>query len=441
MSRKNRITASLLALMLILLLSACGKKTPAASSADASSAPEPTVPATVSTEAPEPSSHDPEPTPAPAAPPELTDAAIMHELEFGGVYADITIDDFNALGFVYGDSVTVSFSNGYILEDLPYYNGYYTVTGDPLLVAYPGYPYIKVCINNGDDLWKIAALDETMTVTVRLREAGRYAEIQDARDIHYKDERSEFPSDEVFANFRAVSVSGLAENTLYRSASPCDNQHKRAPYVDALCRDAGIAFILNLADNSEKIEGYIAKDDFSSPYFLSLYKDDRVEPIALNMNYGSEEFRNKLTAGLMKMIENDGPYLVHCTEGKDRTGFVCLLLEALCGASYEEIVDDYMITYDNYYEIKKEGGLLAAPSPLFMDYYHLGSDNAGSARYRVIVENVLDPMVQSLAQGDPNFRTANLSEYAKAFLREGGMSEEDVQTLIGKLSAPAAPAP
>lgn len=437
MSRKIRITALIPALVLILLLSACGNKTPAASSSDASSVPETTAPAAVSTEAPEPSSYDPEPTPAPPAPPELADAAIMHELEFGGVYADISIDDFNALGFVYGDSVTVTFSNGYVLEDLPYYNGYYTVTGDPLVVAYPGYPYVKVCINNGDDLWKIAALDESMTVTVRLREAGRYAEIQDARDIHYKDERSEFPSDEVFANFRAVSVSGLAENTLYRSASPCDNQHNRATYVDALCQDAGIDYILNLADTAEKIEGYIAKDDFASPYFLSLYKNSQVEPIALNMNYGSEGFRDKLTAGLAKMIGSDGPYLVHCTEGKDRTGFVCLLLEALCGASYEEIVDDYMITYDNYYQIKKEGGLLTAPSPLFMDYYHLSSDSQ-SARYRVIVENVLDPMVQSLAQGDPDFRTADLSEYAKTFLREGGMSEEDVQTLIGKLSADAA---
>ncbi len=51
----------------------------------------------------------------------------------------------------------------------------------------------------------------------------------------------------------------------------------------------------------------------------------------------------------------------------------------------------------------------------------------------MIVENVLDPMVQSLAQGDPDFRTVDLSEYAKAFLREGGMSEETIQTLIGKL--------
>jgi len=440
MNRMNRAAALFAALLLTLSLSACAAgKDPGSSSAGASSAPESTESSAPETEAPSlsteaaESSYSPEPTPALPAPPALADAAIMHELEFGGVYAGMTIDDFNALGFTYGDSVTVTFSNGYILEDLPYYNGYYTVTGRPLLVAYPGYPYIKVCINNGDDLWKVAGLDESMTVTVRLREAGRYTDIQDARDIHYRDDRDEFPSDEVFANFRAVSVSGLAENVLYRSASPCDNQHQRAPYVDALCRSAGIAYILNLADTSEKIAGYIAKDDFASPYFLSLYESGKVDPIGLNMNYGSAEFRAKLTAGLRKMAGENGPYLVHCTEGKDRTGFVCLLLEALCGASYEKIVGDYMITYDNYYQITKEEVLLGAPLTALSAYY--GLESAEGVRYRVIVENVLDPMVQSLAQGDPDFRTADLAAYAKTFLREGGMSDEEIRVLVGRLAA------
>ena len=69
---------------------------------------------------------------------------------------------------------------------------------------------------------------------------------------------------------------------------------------------------------------------------------------------------------------------------------------------------------------------------------------AGAARYTVIVENVLDPMVQSLAQGDPDFRTADLSHYAMRFLRDGGMSDAEILSLTEKLkSAPAnaAPAP
>ena len=147
--------------------------------------------------------------------------------EFGGVYIEITIDKFNEVGFAYGDSVDVVFSNGYILKDIPYFNGYYVDAGEPLLVAYPGYEYIKVCINygediweegglkagNGETLWKQADLEEHDTASVVLRQQGKYKDIQDASDIHYTDIRTNYPSDEAFANFRAMNVGNLLEDT------------------------------------------------------------------------------------------------------------------------------------------------------------------------------------------------------------------------------------
>ena len=344
--------------------------------------------------------------------PVLSECGIEHEQEFGGVYITRSIDDFNALGFAYGDSVNVTFSSGYTLEDLPYYSGYYTVTGQPLLIAYPGYPYIKAAINNGDDLWTVAGLQEDDTATITLAERGEYTSIQDARDIHYTDLRSDYASDVIFANFRAVQVGAIREGALYRSASPCDNQHNRAPYVDALIRDAGVGFILNLADNMEKIEGYLSDPALEVPYFRSLWEAGQVEPIALNMNFGSEDFQHKLAAGLSVMTEHEGPYLVHCTEGKDRTGFVCMLLEALCGASYDEIVDDYMITYDNYYGITKE---------------------AEAERYDTIVTYVLLPMVQVLS-GDSDPASADLAAGAEQYLLDGGMAQSQITDLRSALT-------
>ena len=185
----------------------------------------------------------------------LADCGILHEPEFGGIYIKNTIEEFNALGYQYGDSVDLRFSNGYVLEDLPYYNGYYVPTGEPLLIAYPGYDYIKAAISNGDDLWVTAGLSEADTASVTLREHGKYLDIQEARDIHYKDDRSLFDSDEVFANFRPPAAGCFRDGLLYRSASPCDNQHNRAPYVDSLMQDAGVRFVLNLADTDEKILG------------------------------------------------------------------------------------------------------------------------------------------------------------------------------------------
>ena len=337
---------------------------------------------------------------------------IRHEEEFGGVYIDYTIDDFNALGFEYGDSVDVVFSNGYEAKDLPYYNGYYTQTGEPLLIAYPGYDYIKAAVNNGDDLYVLAGLKEGDTAEIAVTERGKYKAIQNARDIHYEDVREKFGSDGIFANFRAVSVTGMKENTVYRSASPCDNQHNRATYTDALMTAAGVNSILDLADTEEKIAGYMAKEDFACPGFAALYEGGHVLPLGLNMNFGSDTFRGKIVQGLVWMSEQEGPYLVHCTEGKDRTGFVCMLLEALAGAPYEEIVRDYMITYDNYYKITKE---------------------KDAARYDVIVENVLDPMIRVVTDGaDP--KTAGLAACAKTWLLQAGMTEEQVDMLLERIA-------
>lgn len=344
----------------------------------------------------------------------VSDLAVIHETEFGGVYVDITIDDFNALGFEFGDSVNVTFSNGYQLDDLPYYNGYYVQTGEPLVIGYPGYPHIKVGINNGDDLWEIAGIDENMTAEISLNEQGKYKDTQEARDLHYEDDREKFASDEVFANFRSIQVSTMKDNLVYRSASPCDNQHNRATYVNALIEQAGVNYIINLADDEEKINGYIADENFSCDYFLSLYKDGKVIPLAMNMNFGSDEFKQKAAKGFIAMLENDGPYLIHCTEGKDRTGFMCMLIEALSGAGYDEIVTDYMITYDNYYGITKEND---------------------EKRYNLIVEQVLNPMINGMAGEEiSDFANADLTAYAEKYLADGGMSSEQITSLKEKIS-------
>ncbi len=372
----------------------------------------------------------PQPDPVPESVPEIRGAATQHEQEFGGVYIEITIDDFNALGFTYGDSVDVSFSSGYVLEDIPYFNGYYVDAGQPLLIAYPGYDYIKACVNYGEDLWDTAQLkagekkemdlwlkagmEEHSTADVVLREKGKYADIQEARDISYTDFREDYPGDEVFANFRGFSCGNIREGVLYRSASPCDNQHKRAPYVDDLIEQAQVKCILDLADSGAKIEKYLAASDFDSPYFLSLYEADAVIPLALNMNYLSDDFAGSVAAGLSAMAEKEGPYLVHCTEGKDRTGFVCMLIEALAGASYEEIVDDYMMTYDNYYKI---------------------TSVSDAPKYTTIKEKNLDAMIRSVVKDDSvDITTADLSRYAREYLMNAGMSAEAIEDFLAAVT-------
>ena len=337
---------------------------------------------------------------------------VIHDEEFGGIYIDLSIDEFNALGFDYGDEVSIYFSNGYKLENIPYYNGYYAKTGQPLLVGYPGYPYIEAAISDGDPLWTVADMAEGDTAEISLIQKGKYLHIQNARDIHYSNDRALYPSDDVFANFRSVNAGDISKNTLYRSASPCDNKCNRAKYVDRLMQKANIRFILDLADNKEQIQDYISGDDFDSPYYLSLYDEGDVIPIALNTNFASDEFRQKLAYGLREMTAHEGPYLVHCTEGKDRTGFVCMLLEALCGASYDELVDDYMITYENYYGITKE---------------------SDPDKYEVIVSDVFLSRLQFIT-GDADPTKADLGKCAEAYLKSAGLTDSEISGIIRKLT-------
>ena len=360
--------------------------------------------------------------------PSIADYPIEHEMEYGGVYIKIAIDDFNALGFSFGDSIDLTFDNGRKLEDIPYYNGYYVDAGEPLLIGYPGYEYIKATINYGQDLWdefslkvpanveglwKKAVLEEHNTATITLHEKGKYLPIQEASDIHYFDERERYDSDAMFANFRSMNLGKLKKDVIYRSASPCDNQHNRAPYVDALIREAGVKTILDLADNEVKIEKYIARDDFASPYFLSLYENDQVIPIALNMNYLSDDFGMKIVQGFNLMAEKEGPYLIHCTEGKDRTGFVAMLIEALAKASYEEIEADYMKTYANYYRIDKSND---------------------KEKYQIILERNLDGMIAFMVNdAGIDFKNCDLSIYAENYLQRCGMSEEQIQAFKERL--------
>ena len=65
----------------------------------------------------------------------------------------------------------------------------------------------------------------------------------------------------------------------------------------------------------------------------------------------ADDYNKRLIAALKELPSRPAPYVIHCMEGKDRTGYVCALLEGLCGATYEEMVADYLITYNNYYGV------------------------------------------------------------------------------------------
>lgn len=334
-------------------------------------------------------------------------AAVTEIEKYGHASTDILIEDFYKLGFKTGDMATAVFDNGFVLE-APFLDGYYVENGNPLVRAYPGHTNIAVCINYGK-LNEIADVKVGDKVTIMLTDPEEYLVQYEIRKLERTNERANYSSDEVFANFRNIAMGGIAKGVLYRSSSPINNELGRASYSDELIKEAKINSVVNLADSTDNIESYLAAEDFASQYYAELYKNSRVLTLNMGLAYASDEFRAGIAKGLTFMSEAKGPYLFHCTEGKDRAGFFGALVEALMGASKNEIVEDYMQSYINYYGVEK-----------------------GTDKYTLISKDVLAML--KVITGTDDLDKADLAAAAEDYLLSGGMTAEQIKALKANFS-------
>lgn len=334
---------------------------------------------------------------------------ISKDEKFGSAVLAISPKEFEEAGFHLGDSCDISFENGLYFEDIPFYDGYYVKVGKPVIVAYPGSGTVKIAYNSAS-IWDEENLIEGESVTIQMNTPGKYADFQEFMGQKYFFNRKDYASNEEFCNFRELSGGSLKEGFFYRGASPVDNSRGRASYTDSLLAKYNIRAVLNLADSKEDMESYQAMDDYVFPYTGALYKDGKMHLAGMNAAFVSEKFKQKLVLGLRDVMNMPGPLYIHCTEGKDRTGYVCILLEALAGASYEEMQADYMQTYKNYYGVDKESTpeRYNAISGLYFDDFMC---------YIHDTENVSDLI------------DADFSEDATNYLLEGGMTIKEISDL------------
>ncbi len=60
----------------------------------------------------------------------------------------------------------------------------------------------------------------------------------------------------------------------------------------------------------------------------------------------AEEMGDRLAEIMRLLLNSDGIALFHCAHGKDRTGVTAAVLYLLCGASRENIISNYAISYE-----------------------------------------------------------------------------------------------
>ena len=339
---------------------------------------------------------------------------IYKDAKFDCADLDLNEDDFTNAGFKFGDSLDVEFSNGYKIIDVPYYNGYYVKTGEPVVAAYPNNDYVVIA-NNNADLWSIVGLKDGVSATLALNTKKKYLKTQEALGQDYSLLREEFDSDEQFTNFRSLKGGSLKENLIYRGASPVDNSRNRASYANALIEEAGINCIVDLADSDEDMQNYFASATFNSDYAKKLYEEGNTIVLSMSSDIYSIGFKQGIKKAVEHMLNHSGPYYIHCMEGKDRTGFVCLILEALAGASYDEMCADYMTTYANYYGITKEG----TPE-----------------KYQAIVSLYFNTFLENITDISDDDQLIQLSYTHSAieYLLECDLSDDEINQLIDLIS-------
>ena len=354
---------------------------------------------------------------------ETLSGAIEEISKYGNVKITTTKEMMHSGGYEFGDIVTISFADKKI--DVPYCATYSDVdAGAAGLFGRYDDETVTVAVNVGDfaTIYGIAekrtlednayewvyceGIDENLTFTISMKQKRGYYNQYIIRQLSYSDEREDYPhlTDEEFGNFRVVSTFGMGKNVLYRSATPVDPQKNRNVYVDAAAMEHGITVIIDLNDSVETLASF---EGYETSYFAA------TDHIALNMglDFTQADFKEKLKKAFEYMIENDGVYLIHCLEGKDRTGFVVALLEFLMGASYDEAEADYMITYYNYYGVKK-----------------------GEERYDIIAESNFEKNLLC-SFGVEEVKNADLKKLAFDYISEIGLTEREIEALKANLAS------
>ena len=356
------------------------------------------------------------------------DSSVKDIQKYGNLVLSITKSDMDSIGAEYGDVFTVDLGDQ-VLE-APYCTSYSDVEIGDLVLRNDG-DGIILAINMGDFAssygiaTKVSNPDKTyqwvfeegkkledITLSLILTGKGEYRDQYLIHQLSRTNEREDYSSDAVFANFREIVGGNLGSGALFRSSSPVNNEIGRAKYADELVSLNNIRSVMNLADSRETIEGYFKEEDFASPYYKSLYENGQVIALNMGVSFKTREFQNGLVEGLTFLSKNEGPYLVHCNEGKDRAGFTSALLSALMGLTYDEIASDYMTSYENYYHVEK-----------------------GTEQYEAVKRSNIDSMLSFIAGVETkDLENVDLSGKAEEFLVAIGMEKVDIDTLKSKLS-------
>ena len=340
--------------------------------------------------------------------------------KYGEVITKFTVDDFAAAGISYKDTVKVKFLNKELI--IPYvpsyrciHSGGTVLVGDRMFKTIPILAFhsnfltknrIAVFLENEDrtiDILPCKGIKFPIRFTFELYEKNGYEEQFKIYDLRRSNNREDYKelNDEEYCNFRNIRVGSMKKDLLYRGSSPINNFMGRAKYVDRFLEQYKIKTIINLSDdeeNAKKLEGY--NDTY--------YSKQNILFLNINADVTSYNFGKSVLKAMRFVIENEGPYFIHCMEGQDRTGAICAIFESLLGASKNELIYDFMKTYENFYKVQR-----------------------GSDQYMAIIRGEMQDSIASVRGF--TYGTLDVLKFPVSFLQFLDLTDEEIRLFIQKL--------
>lgn len=229
--------------------------------------------------------------------------------------------------------------------------------------------------------------------------------------------RSDYPSDEAYTNFRACNVGKLKKNYIFRGPAPY-REDDRSKYICDYLRINDVHYVVTLCDPQEKIDSMLNDEAYADNYFIQSVKDgtiiDDVAYYPSLINFDDPSDVKILVQSLKNLSNSEGNVYVHCHSGRDRTGGYCVLLGCLADASYNEIVDDYMLSFKLLSYVTQQD---------YPDTYNLA------------IEKGVDKFLHDISKDNKNVDLSelDLKQSAVDFLIEHGMTSSEVEKLINKI--------
>ena len=272
-------------------------------------------------------------------------AEVVEIIHGNTLVLDIGMEDLEGLGAEIGDDILVETEDdafSVLLSPSPKYKG---------IPIYGGYiAEVSGRVNIGYTICNHITLDYKVGDILTLSREGRNPIIDKMPNYlnGHSDDPDDYDNAVIFGNLREVSGGDLVPGLLYRSASPW-NAGNRSPVADDYHRGLGTEYLICINLNEDELAGYVER--MPDAYASGLYREGKVSCRLLHAAVHS--YPDEIGFVIDSLLEADGRTGIFCTYGKDRTGFYCAVIEGLAGATYDEILKDFMVSMCNYYHIEE----------------------------------------------------------------------------------------